>query len=75
MVVKRKVKGGRMISIVKDPSYPFNLGYAVGEVPKGTIVEINDDRVTYDWTGKMYYPVIAPNGTKGFINAAALEEV
>lgn len=74
MVAKRRVKGARMVSIVKDPSYPFNVGYAVGEVEKGTIVEINDDRVVYDWRGKTYYPVITPNGVRGFINTDAIEE-
>ncbi len=75
MIVKRSVKGARMVSIVKDPSYPFNVGYAVGEVEKGTVVEINDDRVVYDWRGKTYYPVITPNGVRGFINTEAIEEV
>lgn len=74
-VVKRKVKGGRAISLVKDPSYPFNLGYAVAEVKKGETIEVDVDRVVYDWTGKSYYRAVAPNGTIGYINTKAVEEV
>ena len=75
MIVKMKTHGARMISIVKDPTYPFNDGYAIGEVPKGEIVEVNNDRVVYDWHGNMYYYVIAPDGTKGYMITTALEEV
>lgn len=74
-MVKRKVKGGRVISLVKDPSYPFNLGYAVAEVKKGEIVNVDESKVVYDWTGKTYYRAIAPNGTIGYINTKAVEEV
>lgn len=74
-MVKRKVKGGRVISLVKDPSYPSNLGYAVAEVKKGEIVDVDDSKVVYDWTGKTYYRAIAPNGTIGYINTKAVEEV
>lgn len=75
MATKRRVKGSNVVSIVKDPTYPFNDGYAIGEVKKGEVVDVNLDRVVYDWHGNMYYLAVSSSGVKGYIITTALEEV
>lgn len=51
------VCGSKRVSIMKDPSCPYNEESVYGTVKKGETVSVDDSRVTYDWHGNMYYKV------------------
>lgn len=51
------VCGSKRVSIMKDPSCPYNEEAVYGTVKKGEKVSIDDSKVTYDWHGNMYYKI------------------
>ena len=51
------VCGSKRVSIMKDPSCPYNEEAVYGTVKKGEKVSVDDTKVTYDWHGNMYYKV------------------
>lgn len=51
------VCGSKRVSIMKDPSCPYNEEAVYGTVKKGEKASINDTKVTYDWHGNMYYKI------------------
>ena len=51
------VCGSKRVSIMKDPSCPYNEETVYGTVKKGEKVSIDDSKVTYDWHGNMYYKI------------------
>ena len=65
----------KRVSIVKDPSCPYNEDSVYRTVVKGESVTVDDSEVTYDWHGNMYYRVVDDAHYDAYIIATALEEV
>lgn len=65
----------KRVSIVKDPSCPYNEDSVYSTVVKGEKVTVDDTKVAYDWHGNMYYRVDDGVHYDAYIIATALEEV
>ena len=65
----------KRVSIVKDPSCPYNEDSVYSTVVKGEKVTVDDSRVTYDWHGNTYYRVDDGVHHDAYIITTALEEV
>lgn len=51
------VCGSKRVSIMKDPSCPYNEESVYSTVKKGEIVVVDDSKVLFDWHGNAYYRV------------------
>ena len=69
------VCGSKRVSIVKDPSCPYNEDTVYGTVLKGEKVKVDDTKVNFDWHGNMYYKVNDGVHFDAYIITTALEEV
>ena len=65
----------KRVSIVKDPSCPYNEDSVYSTVVKGEKVTVDDSRVLYDWHGNTYYRVDDGVHYDAYIITTALEEV
>ena len=65
----------KRVSIVKDPSCPYNEDSVYSTVVKGEKVTVDDSRVLYDWHGNTYYRVDDGVHHDAYIITTALEEV
>lgn len=65
----------KRVSIVKDPSCPYNEDSVYSTVVKGEKVTVDDSRVIYDWHGNTYYRVDDGVHYDAYIITTALEEV
>lgn len=72
---KYRVKGSKRVSIVKDPSCPYNEDSVYDTVLKGSVINVDDTKVTFDWHGNMYYRVTDDTHYDAYIITTALEEV
>lgn len=68
------VCGSKRVSIMKDPSCPYNEEAVYGTVKKGEKVSVDDTRVTYDWHGNMYYKIDDGVHHDAYIVATAVKE-
>lgn len=65
----------KRVSIVKDPSCPYNEDSVYSTVVKGETITIDDSRVIYDWHGNTYYKVDDGVHHDAYVITTAIEEV
>lgn len=68
------VCGSKRVSIMKDPSCPYNEESVYSTVKKGEEVLVDDSKVLYDWHGNTYYRVDDGTHYDAYIITTGVEE-